>query len=170
MTDCVIRAMVDTDVDELDQAFCKQGWHARKQQLQLYLQEQKEGVRRVFVATWQGHVAGYLTLRPAAAAGPFQGEKIPEVSDFNVLQAYQRRGIGAMMMDTVEKAVAETCDRISLGVGLHAGYGTAQRMYVKRGYIPDGSGVWYRDARLQPYTACENDDDLVLYLSKRLKV
>lgn len=31
---------------------------------------------------------------------------------------------------------------VCIGVGLHAGYGSAQRMYVKRGYIPDGTGVW----------------------------
>ena len=41
-------------------------------------------------------------------------------------------------------------------------------MYVKRGYIPDGSGVWYKDRVCESYTPCENDDDLVLYLSKRL--
>ena len=53
-----------------------------------------------------------------------------------------------------------------LGVGLHSGYGGAQRLYAKRGYLPDGSGVWYRDAVCEPYTICRNDDDLTLYLSK----
>lgn len=38
---------------------------------------------------------------------------------------------------------AETSDTVCLGVGLHSGYGAAQRMYVLRGYVPDGSGVWY---------------------------
>jgi hypothetical protein len=61
-------------------------------------------------------------------------------------------------------------DTVSLGVGLHAGYGTAQRMYVKRGYIPDGTGVWYKDNPLTPYTECLNDDDLVLYLFKKLPI
>lgn len=39
--------------------------------------------------------------------------------------------------------VKEYSSTICLGVGLHYGYGAAQRMYVKRGYIPDGSGVWF---------------------------
>ena len=42
-------------------------------------------------------------------------------------------------------------------------------MYAKRGYIPDGSGVWYRNRVCEPYTSCENDDDLILYLSKKLR-
>lgn len=48
-------------------------------------------------------------------------------------------------MDTAEKIVLTRSKIVCIGVGLHAGYGSAQRMYVKRGYIPDGSGVWYRD-------------------------
>ncbi|WP_417419328.1 hypothetical protein [Hominenteromicrobium sp.] len=44
---------------------------------------------------------------------------------------------------SVEALAAETSDTVCLGVGLHSGYGAAQRMYVLRGYVPDGSGVWY---------------------------
>lgn len=49
------------------------------------------------------------------------------------------------------------------------GIGTAQRMYVLRGYVPDGSGVWYEGHVLEQYVPCVNDDELVLYLSKKLK-
>lgn len=44
-------------------------------------------------------------------------------------------------MDIAEKIAFERSDEVCIGVGLHGGYGSAQRMYVKRGYIPDGSGV-----------------------------
>ena len=73
------------------------------------------------------------------------------------------------MLDAAEKVASELCDTVSLGVGLHHGYGSAQRLYIKRGYIPDGSGVWYKNKQLEQYTACCNDDDLVLYLSKKLR-
>jgi len=43
-------------------------------------------------------------------------------------------------------------------------------MYVKRGYIPDGTGVWYNGSQLEPYTKCENNDDLTLYFLKSFKV
>ena len=72
-------------------------------------------------------------------------------------------------MDVAEGIAAEHSDTVYLAVGLHSGYGSAQRMYVKRGYIPDGTGAWYGNRVCEPYSDCANDDDLVLYLSKRLK-
>lgn len=36
--------------------------------------------------------------------------------------------------------------------------------------IPDGTGVWYQNKQLEQYAACCNDDDLLLFLSKKLKV
>ena len=88
--------------------------------------------------------------------------------DFGVLKKYRNHGIGSLLMDTAEQIAAGFADTVYLGVGLHSGYGSAQRMYIKRGYIPDGSGVWYGDHICDPYTDCCNDDDLVLYLSKKL--
>lgn len=70
-------------------------------------------------------------------------------------------------MDAAEKIAAEYADVVYLGVGLHGGYGSAQRMYVKRGYIPDGTGVWYGEKVCPQYAECCNDDDLVLYFSKK---
>lgn len=85
-----------------------------------------------------------------------------------MLEKFRERGVGSRLMDAAETIAARYADTVYLGVGLHSGYGAAQRMYVKRGYIPDGSGVWYKDRVCESYTPCENDDDLVLYLSKRL--
>ncbi len=42
-------------------------------------------------------------------------------------------------------------------------------MYVRRGYIPDGGGVWYGEKVCGQYENCCNDDDLVLYLLKKLR-
>ena len=68
-----------------------------------------------------------------------------------------------------EKVAARYGDTVYLGVGLHSSYGAAQRMYVKRGYVPDGSGAWYGETVCPAYADCRNDDDLVLYLSKKLR-
>jgi hypothetical protein len=59
-------------------------------------------------------------------------------------------------------------DIVALGVGLHSGYGAAQRIYVKRGYIPDGNGAWYQGKQHPQYAPCVLDDDLIIYMSKRL--
>ena len=68
-----------------------------------------------------------------------------------------------------EKKAFELCNRVSLGVGLHYGYGSAQRIYVKRGYIPDGTGVWYNNIQLEKNADCKNDDELLLFFSKELR-
>ena len=73
-------------------------------------------------------------------------------------------------MDAAEKVAGEYADAVCLGVGLCSEYGTAQRMYAKRGYVPDGSGVWYRGKQCVQYeTVCTVDDDLILFLSKKLR-
>jgi hypothetical protein len=51
---------------------------------------------------------------------------------------------------------------------MHKGYGSAQRMYVKRGYIPDGTGLWYNNKNLEMNETCINNDELAIYLSKAL--
>ena len=100
---------------------------------------------------------------------PFLDKGIPEIKDFHVFKKFQRRGIGAVMMDKIENIAAGVADTVCLGVGLHSGYGTAQRMYVKRGYVFDGSGVWDGSTPAKPYGMVENGDDLVLYMSKKLR-
>ena len=32
---------------------------------------------------------------------------------------------------------------VGIGVGLYPDYGSAQRLYIKRGYLPDGHGATY---------------------------
>ncbi len=51
-----------------------------------------------------------------------------------------------------------------------AGYGNAQRLYVKRGYVPDGRGLTYDGRVLKPMENTVNDDDLVLYFTKSLEL
>jgi GNAT superfamily N-acetyltransferase len=164
----LIRAMEENDIPLMVEGFHLQGWNKPAEMFASYLSQQRGGTRLVFAAFLGESFAGYVTLKKAAETGPFTGKGIPEISDFNMLIKFQRRGIGCLLMNAAEKMASAFCNTVSLGVGLHAGYGTAQRMYVKRGYIPDGTGVWYMDHPLAPYTECRNDDDLVLYLSKRL--
>lgn len=162
-----IRPMMQADIDDLQAAFTRQGWQKPREVLAGYYAGQEAGTLKVFIAQRDGQAAGYCVLYPSARHGPFKG--LPEIGDFNVFMPFQRQGIGNLIMDAAERAAFALCDTVTLAVGLHAGYGTAQRMYVKRGYQPDGSGAWYRDAPLAPYAACVNDDDLVLYMKKQAK-
>lgn len=166
--DLTVRAMYPSDCQAFHQGFAAQGWDKPFSQFERYFEEQREGVKKVLVAVLQGEVAGYTTLLPQAPAGPFAGMGWPEVCDFNVLEKFQRRGIGSRILAVAEDLASQTSGTICLGVGLHSGYGAAQRLYVKRGYMFDGSGLWYRDKPLEQYAPCAADDDLVLYLSKKL--
>ena len=92
-----------------------------------------------------------------------------DIVDFGVLEKFRSKGIGTKLMDIAEKIAFNDGDTVFLGVGLHSGYGSAQRMYIKRGYIPDGKGVWYGNEICKPYETYCNDDDLNLHLSKKIK-
>ena len=166
-SEVVIRNMEDADAPTITEEEKKQGWDATVDKYETRLKDQAEGRAIALVAEYCGNVAGYINVYPGSKWGAFAGKGYPEIVDFGVLEKYRRHGIGGKLMDTAEKIAAEYSDVVYLGVGLHNGYGSAQRMYVKRGYIPDGTGVWYRECICEPYTDCCNDDDLVLYLSKK---
>ena len=134
------------------------------------LRDQAEQKCISLTAVYKGHPAGYINIYITGQGGAFSGKGWPEIVDFGVLEKDQRKGIGSKLMDVAEQIAGQYADTVWLGVGLHNGYGSAQRMYVKRGYIPDGTGVWYQGKPCEQYaTKIANDDDLVLFLSKQLK-
>lgn len=169
MAEMTIRKMIKEDTRNLKKGFEEQGWKRDTQLFENYFEEQKQNKRVVIVAEYKGSVAGYVTLMPHAKHGPFSKKGYPEISDFNVFIQYQNKGIGNELLTYCEKLAASISEMVTIGVGLHAGYGPAQRLYVKRGYIPDGSGVWYQDKPLEMHADCKNSDDLVLYLSKKIE-
>ena len=163
-----IRSMEPEDAQAITDAEIQQGWDASVEKYHRRLEDQRSGKAIALVAECAGSPVGYINVYPDSTWGAFGGKGYPEIVDFGVLEKYRGRGVGTALMDAAEKIAAEYADRVYLGVGLHSGYGSAQRMYVKRGYIPDGSGVWYQDKICEQYGDCKNDDDLVLYLSKEL--
>ena len=166
-TTCSIRKMQESDIKDLSRGFISQGWPGREEILTRYFLEQECGEREVLVAEVEGALAGYITILSCAKQGPF-AEIYPELSDFNVFEPFQNQGIGNLLLEEAEKQVRLISDKVTLGVGLHSGYGPAQRLYIKRGYIPDGTGVWYQNHQPAMNAVCEDIGELVLYLSKNL--
>ncbi len=164
-----VRDLREADAEAIAREEVLQGWlGASPEKYRMRLRDRDAGMAIALAADFHGNVAGYINVYPDAQTGAFGGKGLPEIVDFGVLEKFRERGVGSRLMDVAETIAARYADTVYLGVGLHSGYGAAQRMYVKRGYIPDGSGVWYKDRVCESYTPCENDDDLVLYLSKRL--
>jgi len=164
----VIRDMQEKDAQIITEEEIAQGWNAVIDKYLMRLKDQAEGRAVSLVAEYKGNVAGYINIYPDAKSGSFANRGYPEIVDFGVLEKYRKHGIGSKLMDVAERIASSYSQVVYLGVGLHSGYGSAQRMYVRRGYVPDGTGVWYRDQVCGQNEPCCNDDDLVLYLSKRL--
>lgn len=164
-----IRDMESTDARVFTDEFTAQGWHTDISHYMARVKDRSEGECVALTAVFEGRPAGYVYVYRCADEGPFSGKGWPIIVDFNVLRKYQRRGIGNRLMDAAERIASRYADTVCLGVGLCDSYGAAQRMYVRRGYIPDGSGVWYQGRQCVQYeTVCTVDDDLILYLYKEL--
>ena len=161
----LIRDLQESDAKIIEDEELAQGWDSSGK-YEMRLKDQAEGRSINLVAEYNGNVAGYINVYPNSEWGAFANRGYPEIVDFGVLVKYRNNGIGSKLMDIAEQIAFSYSDVVYLGVGLHSGYGSAQRMYVKRGYIPDGSGVWYKDEICKQNADCCNDDDLVLYLSK----
>ncbi len=166
----LIRDLEENDIGAIVAEEIAQGWSGvSADKFEMRLKHRDELGAVVLMAEYFGQPAGYVNVYPNSEWGAFGGSGYCEIVDFAVLEKFRRKGIGSKLMDVAEEIAAEYSDTVYLGVGLHSGYGSAQRMYFRRGYIPDGKGVWYKDKICEPYAECVNDDELNLYLSKKLK-
>jgi len=165
-----LSSLKPSDADLISKAFQSIGWNKPPSQYERYLEEQDHGTRVVLVAWSGGTFAGYVTLVWNSNYAPMENDGIPEIQDLNVLPQFRRNGIGSLLLDEAERIASTTGTEVGLGVGLHPGYNAAQRLYVKRGYVPDGCGVTYRNDFIREGATVVADDDLVLHFRKTLAV
>ena len=165
----LIRLLESGDIGPMADAFRRLGWQKPASQFERYLMEQEDGLRPVFVAFVEGEFAGYLAICWHSDYEPFRNEGIPEIVDFNVLPKFRRQGIGTHLMDRAESEIARAHRVAGIGVGLDSDFGAAQRLYVLRGYVPDGRGLYDKDHYVKYGERITIDYDLGLYLTKELK-
>ncbi len=163
-----VRPFEAADVETITAAFAAIGWNKPESLYRRYFEEQGRGERLVLVARLDGSFAGYLTIAWRPDYPPFARDRIPEVQDLNVLPACRRVGVATALMDEAERLVSARSPVLGIGVGLFVDYGPAQRLYARRGYVPDGEGIHYRLRPVTPYQEIMVDDDLVLSLTKQL--
>jgi GNAT superfamily N-acetyltransferase len=170
MAELFIRKFAAGDARTIVAAFSAIGWSSKSASLfDRYLREQEDGRRDIFLAFVGADFAGYVTVNWHPSYQPLAVEGIPEIQDLNVLPKFRRRGIATRLVDQAEEVAGSRCKSVGIGVGLHPGYNAAQRMYVRRGYIPDGNGVTVRDEFVQEGQTVVMDDDVVLHLLKALQ-
>jgi len=164
-----IRQATPSDLDGLTRIAAEMGATHEAKYFERCLAEQQDGKRTVLVAGNPEGLAGYVQLIWQPIYQPFRKLDIPEIQDLNVIPAARRRGLGGRLVEACEELVRQAGKTaVGIGVGLYSRYGAAQRLYVGRGYVPDGAGVCYDDA---PVTANEMraiDDLLTLKLVKEL--
>ena len=169
MVEFHIRTPGRQDIEWMTSSFERMGFSKPEGHFVRYIEEQTAGLITVFCAeTITGEYVGHLKLVRNPDYAHFRKHDIPEIQDLNVLPQYRRMKAGTMLVERAEETVRAKRARVGIGFGLYSEYGPAQRMYVRRGYVPDGQGVHYRNSKVTPAEKVSVDDDLVLFLVKEL--
>ena len=152
----LIRQLQERDIDSLVKSFYP--LKKPRDQFELFWKEHQAGSRVTFVACVGEKVVGYTNLVWGSDYKAFQELGIPEINNMHILDEFQKQGIGTALIKEAERlAFVQGKQEIGIGFGLTPDYGTAQRLYPKLGYIPDGRGA---------QSTLWGD---VLYLTKQLK-
>lgn len=133
---------------------------------QLANQEKQECI--ALLALYNENAAGYVLLYYKCRWGGLANCGIPSVVDLIVFKKYRQKKIATVLMDVAEDIAKKHGNKVYLDVCLNAEYGPAQRLYAKRGYIPDGKGVYYEGKVCKTDADCKNNDELSLCLVKNL--
>lgn len=168
-SETILKDIELSDAPVIAAAFARAGWRNKSEaKYRRYFREQQAGSRDVIVALYASECAGYGTIVWEPDYPTFRERGIPEIVDLNVLPEFRRRGVASAIMDKAEARIAIRSPVAGIGVGLYSDYGPAQRMYVLRGYVPDGKGITYRDEYVSGGAEVVADDDLLLWFTKRL--
>jgi GNAT superfamily N-acetyltransferase len=164
-----IKLLDEKTIPLIMSAFLGSVWKTPGSHFEEMLAAQEKG-EIVFLVAYSGNaVAGFVFIKWQADYPPFAEKSIPEIRDLRVLAEFRRRGIASALMDEAEKRIFERSNIAGIGVGLYADYGPAQRMYILRGYVPDGNGLSYNNQLVNPGHDVFVDDDLLLYFTKERK-
>ena len=163
-----VRRLRAEDVEPILAGFREWGYPRPREHLERYLVAQERGDHVVLVAVADGEIGGYGTVCWTSDYPPFRDAGIPEIKDLNVWPRFRRRGLASRILDEAERLIGERGRIAVIGVGLYRDYGPAQRLYVLRGYVPDGLGAVWHDQPVLGGAHVRADDGLVIHLTKTL--
>jgi GNAT superfamily N-acetyltransferase len=157
-------------IKEVKQEFEDRSMNRADDYFETCYEENLKGERITILAYSEDKLAGCCHLKMRSEYPYFLANNIPEINDLNVFPEYRNKGIAGSIIDELEKAISPTHEKVGIGVGLFKDYGTAQRLYFKKGYTPDGNGLQYNYEEVQPGTHVFVDDDLNLYYTKKINI
>jgi GNAT superfamily N-acetyltransferase len=134
-----------------------------------YLADHAEPGGASLVATRGHDVVGYVAISWESNFAGFQDRGIPLVHQVAVAGPFRRQGVATLLMDAAEQLARERgIATLGITVGLSGEYGPAQRLYGRRGFIPDGRGACRGQRPLSKGMQVTIDDDLIVWLTKDL--
>jgi GNAT superfamily N-acetyltransferase len=123
-----------------------------------------------FILAYEGtEPVGTVTIRWQPNYPPFRAAGIPFIQNIEIRYDLRGQGYGARVLEAVEQLISKRSSQAGICVALFDAYGPAQRLYAKRGYLPDGRGACHRFTPLQRGDVITLDDDHLLWLVKDLR-
>ncbi|MBV7337813.1 GNAT family N-acetyltransferase [Chloroflexi bacterium TSY] len=113
-------------------------------------------------------LAGYITIRWQSQNPYFRENNIPFIHHLEVFDGFKGEGLGHALIEVAEQCIATRANRAGTCVGIFDAYGPAQRLYVQRGYVPDGRGVCQGHIPIRQGETYQIDHDLIIWLIKDL--
>jgi GNAT superfamily N-acetyltransferase len=155
-------------VEWLAREFAAKAWPKSEGYFAKCFAAQERGELVLLVAAEGDTLLGYVKVVWVPESAPFREAGIPEIQDLNVVPAARGKGVATRLMDRAEALIGQRSAVAGIAVGLHPGYGAAQRMYARRGYVPDGKPLQYHGVPVREGQEVRLDNDLVMNLTKKL--
>ncbi len=133
-----------------------------------HFQDHENGESATILGYEQDRLVGIVTIRWRSHYPPFHERNIPLIQNIEIRYEDRGRGLGGLMLERAEREIALRSPIAGLVVGISASYGPAQRLYARRGFVPDGRGVCRGHIPLQEGEVVTIDHDLLLWLTKRV--
>ena len=137
--------------------------------LDLHLTLQAQGERQIILALQADAPAAVCVMNWQPKYGLYKKFGIPEIQNLYTAPAFRRQGFGAALIAYCEDLARQKgLAQIGISVGLHSGFGAAQRLYIRAGYVPDGQGITYDRQLIAAGEFRPVDDQLCLMMVKDL--
>lgn len=108
------------------------------------LEKHARGAMLLLVAAANERIVGHALVHWSGPRAPEVAALLPdcpEISNFDVVESLQSRGIGTRMLDAMETLAIER-DLPRLGLGVEVTNERASALYARRGYRPAGPPVY----------------------------
>jgi ribosomal protein S18 acetylase RimI-like enzyme len=131
-----------------------------------HFQDHENGASTTILGYEAGRLVGIITIRWQSRYPLFRERQIPLIQNIEIRYEDRGRGLGNQMLERAEREIARRSHLAGLVVGISGDYGPAQRLYARRGYVPDGRGVCRQFTPLKNGDVVTVDHDLLLWLVK----